>query len=429
MKFPYNGADFGRYLAKKILTLPESPFILYMIGKLLYGFLNIRQNAGEFELLQLKRVLVIRLDVIGDVVMTTPFLRELRRNLPNAWITLVVDPLVYDLVENCPYVDEVFTYACKGNKFIGSFQRYWRGFRLAFRHLWPRRFDLAILPRWDVDIYTGTFLAYLSVASRRVGFSEKASNQKRSYSQSFDRLLTHTLSNWDPKHEVLKNFDLLRFLGGKVQSNEMEIWLNPEDDAFAEQALKSHGIQPQELLIGFVPGAGHPKRMWPLANFLDVGDWLKEEYHARIVVIGGQGEESLGQELLWQLDGAVINTVGQTTLRQTAAILKRCHLYVGNDSGLMHLAAAAKVPVVEISCHPQDGSPFHANSPSRFGPWGVYHRILQPEKPIPPCSDAWIAQEAHFILGVTVEQVKRAVADLLASQDKYKVVKEVSNKP
>jgi len=223
------------------------------------------------------------------------------------------------------------------------------------------------------------------------------------------------------KHEVESGLELIQYIGGKVQSDRMEIWLSSDDESFVDQVLKSHEVQTNEVLIGFAPGAAHPKRKWPLSNFAAIVSWLEKDYHARILVVGSQGEEGLANELRKQLKGAMIDTVGQTTLRQAAAILKRCHLYVGNDSGLMHLAAAAGVSVVEISCHPKNGLPSHPNSYRRFGPWRVPHRIMQPEKAIPPCLDACMAKEAHCICDVTVEQVKEAIAYMLSNQNQSKV--------
>lgn len=112
----------------------------------------------------------------------------------------------------------------------------------------------------------------------------------------------------------------------------------------------------------------------------------------------------------------LIDIVGKSTLRQTGAVLKRCHLYVGNDAGPMHLAAAASLSVIEISCHPLGGSPFHSNSPSRFRPWGVPHVVLQPEEASHPCSVACSVGSPHCILNISVEQVKDAVVTNLCKQ-------------
>jgi len=275
---------------------------------------------------------------------------------------------------------------------------------------------LAILPRRDTDQSHGAFLAYFSGARYRVAYSDINANGKPPYYRNSDSLLTRVVRDNNVRHEVESNLELLRILGGAVQSNKLETWLSPEDKRFADQVLIFYKIQPHDLLIAFSPGAAHPKRIWPLSRFVELGRWLKSEYKAAIVVVGGPGEESLGQMLQQRIDGTVVNLVGNSTLRQTVAILKSCHLFVGNDSGPMHLAAAAGVPVVEISAQAFKGSPFMINSPKRFGPWAVSHRILQPEKAIPPCTDTCDSEEAHCILSVTVDQVKEAVLQMLIDQ-------------
>ena len=398
-----------------LLSWLATPRAARVVGEPFFWLTGMRRKGQKIDLSQVKRVLVVRLDEIGDVVLTTPFLRELRRNLPNAWVTLVVKPQVYNLVELCPYVNEVLTYDWGEKGRSGELRRHVGAIKLAAQHLWKRKFDLAVLPRWDADhYYHGTFLVYFSGAPWRVGYSEGVISHKRRLNGGYDRLFTHVLNDSTVKHEVEHNLDVIRFLGGQVQDERLELWLSEEDETFTEQMLKSHGVGPDNLLIAFAPGAGVPKRMWPLGNFIELGTWLKSQYAAHLVVGGGRGEERLGRELQQKIGDTVINAVAQTTLRQTSALLKRCHLYVGNDAGPMHLAAAAGIPVVEISCHPLDGSPSHPNSPVRFGPWGVPHIVLQPEKAIAPCSKACNATQAHCILSITVGQVKEAIMPLLS---------------
>lgn len=395
-----------RSLSRRVLS-PEGT-VLYC--EPLFRCMGYRQSTVMFDLSQVRRVLVIRLDEIGDVVLTTPFLRELRRNLPEAWITLVVKPQVYNLVELCPYVDEVLTYDWRAKGRWADLRRHGRALRLAWRHLWQRRFDLAILPRWDTDYYHGTFLLYFSGALWRVGYSETVNERKRRNNKGFDRLLTHPLNDSELKHEVEHNLDVIRYLGGQVQDDRLELWLSAEDESFAERFLTNHGVKPGDLLVGLAPGAGASKRMWPIDRFAQLGFWLQEAYNARLLVVGGPGEVPLGKDLERALGASVVNAVGRTTLRQAAALLKCCRLFVGNDAGPMHLAAAVGVPVVELSCHPRSGSSWSVNSPLRFGPWGSSHTVLQPSTPRPPCLEECVAKSSHCIWGITVEQVEQAVA-------------------
>ncbi|MGQ9858771.1 MAG: glycosyltransferase family 9 protein [Thermodesulfobacteriota bacterium] len=275
--------------------------------------------------------------------------------MPEGWITLVVKPQVHELVDICPYVDEVLTYNWEVNGRHEALRRHWRAVRLAWCQLRQRRFDLAILPRWDADSYHGTFLLYFSGAARRIGYSEQVNVHKRRANQGFDLLLTHPLKEGDLKHEVQHNLDVIRYLGGQVLDDKLELWLSREDEAFAEQFLGEKRVEPDEMLVGLAPGAGAPKRIWPVDRFGELGLWLQQRYGARLLVVGGPGEEPLGKELERKIGSNVVNAVGRTTLRQTGALLKRCRIFVGNDAGPMHVAAAVGIPVVEVSCHPKSG--------------------------------------------------------------------------
>ncbi|MCH8028471.1 MAG: glycosyltransferase family 9 protein, partial [Candidatus Dadabacteria bacterium] len=231
--------------------------------------------------------------------------------------------------------------------------------------------------------------------------------------KGYDLLLTHVLKDNSLKHEVERNLDVIRFLGGEINDDSLELWLDKDDEISAEQILREHGGIQKGSLIGLGIGAGAPRRIWPLGSFIELGKWLTKEYGAKVILIGSNKEKELGRFLKNELKDAVINTVGVTTLRQAAALLKRCDLFIGNDAGPMHMAVAVGTPVVELSCHPVSGSPFSANSPRRFSPWGVHSIILQPEIAVGPCLDHCIAHSPHCIKGIAIEQVKYAAADLL----------------
>lgn len=398
-------------LTNKMSSWVTSPRVTYYLGEPLFWVMGMRRKGRRFELTGIKKVLVVRLDGIGDVVLSTPFLRELRKNLPGALITLVVNPSVYNMVELCPYVNEVLTFDWNIQSRFLKERLHGRALKLAWEHhLWSRRFDMAVVPRWDADTCHASFVAFLSGAPWRVGYSEKVIEHKKQLNRGYDRLFSRVIDgNQTILHEVERSLDLLRFLGGRVKEERLELWISEEDKAFAEDILKSAGVRAGDLIVAFAPGAGAPKRKWPLSHFIELGSWLIKEYNARIILIGGLGEEPLGQEIKQQLGDKVIDLSGKTTLRQAGALIKHCSLFIGNDSGTIHLAAAGDIPLIEISCHPKLGSPSHANSPLRFGPWRVPSTVLQPDMARAPCSDSCTALMAHCIEGVKVEQVKEAV--------------------
>lgn len=407
----------GLFPLQPVLNRITSSRAAVLLGEPLFRLLGMRCKKRAINLRNVNRVLVVRLDEIGDVVMMTPFLRELRRNLPDAWITLVVKPAVHNLVELCPYVNEVLTYDRTASGRFAEQRRHGRALRLGWKHLWRRRFDLAILPRWGADYYHGSFLTYFSGAPRRVGYSANVSESKQRLNSGLDCLLSHKLEDSDPKHEIEHNLDVIRFLGGTVQEDQLELWLGEDDETFAEKVLNSKGVHPKDLLFAFGPGKRDLKRRWPLSRFVELGVWLKRKYQVYILIVGEETEESLVQELQQQLGDIVINMVGRTNLRQAVSLLKHCHLYIGNDYGPKHMALAVGVPVIEINAHPLSGSPSHQDSPQRFGPWGVPHLVLQPKKSLPPCSDGCDAKQPHCILNVSVAQVKEAVEKIMKQKD------------
>ena len=223
------------------LSYLVSPQASLLIGEPFFRLMMLRkENVAGFH--NLNRILVIRLDEIGDVVLISPFLRELRRNLPYAWITLIVNPAVYNLVELCPYVNEVLTYDWNTQGRFWQVKRHWRALELAKKHMWKRRFDLAIIPRFDVDYYHATFLTYFSGASSRIGYSENINEHKKIFNAGYDRLLTHAMTDNALKHEVEHNLDVISYLGGITKEKRLEIWTNSEDEKLSEGVLKTHRV-------------------------------------------------------------------------------------------------------------------------------------------------------------------------------------------
>jgi heptosyltransferase-2 len=274
---------------------------------------------------------------------------------------------------------------------------------------------MAIVPRWGVDYYHATYLAYFSGAPRRVGYSEGVWARKQELNAGFDRLLTDVLTDGSAKHEVEHGLDVLRFLGGEPVEARLEVWLNEEDRSFAAEVFARHGVEGDEPVFALAPGAGTPKKRWPIERFVELGRLLLQECNPKLVIVGGPDDRDLGDRLEAELGRNVINLAGRTTLRQAAAVLQRCRLIVSNDSGPLHLAAAAGSAVVGISCHPMGGTARHEYSPVVYRPWGVPQAVVQPEQARAPCQDACEWKQPHCILGISVQQVWHEVRRLLAA--------------
>ena len=339
-----------------------------------------RRKCQDIDLGQVERVVVIRLDEIGDVVMTTPLLRELRHTLPGALITLVVKPEVCNLVEMCPYVDKVLTFNPNVSGRFARLQRRVSALWFARRQLHRYGFDLAIVPRWDTDYNGASSIAYSSGARLRVGYSESVSEWKMRSNKGYDRLFTHVIHSGALRHEVERGLDVLRFLGGTVGDDQPELWLNLEDDAYADAVLDNHNVEPEDVVVAFgaSPG-GSPLKQWPVENFVQLGLRFVRELGARILLIGGPKDRRTGAELHNGVGPAVINAVGTTTLRQSAALIRRCAMFVGNDTGAAHISAAVETPVVAL---------FGPSCPHRFSPFGGDHAVIWAHPRCGPCSQS-----------------------------------------
>ncbi len=380
------------------------------LGEPLFWLMGRRRKAQP-ALADMRRILVVRLDQIGDFVLTTPFLRELKRCAPLARITLVVKPELAELALTLPDIDEVLTFDWHIARRSEDLGRRWRAVRFCVAHLWPRRFDLAIVPRWDADWYCQTFLAYFSGAQRRIGYSEDVDPIKRIHNHGYDRLLTQTLHEKSVAHEVERSVEILRALGGTIAETSLPNVSDAAADAWASAWVTGSEIPANAPLIALGPFAGNSVlKQWPLPSFATLGRRLIAG-GARLVVVGGPGDREQAERLCAEIGPSALVLTG-ASLPQTAALLRRCTLFVGNDSGPMHLAAATGIPVVAL---------FGPSCPHRFRPWTPKAEVVWHQLPCNPCARAeagenhadcctvCIFPEPRCIQSITVEEVQAAI--------------------
>ena len=278
-----------------------------------------------------KRILIIRTDRIGDVVLTTPMIKAIKDAWPNSYVSMMVAPAVVDILKNNPYLDEIIVYD-KKNTHRGVLQNL--RFILELRR---KKFDLALV----VHTKNRTnIIAYLSGIKERIG-----------YEQKFGLLLTKKLSDTRPqglKHESEYCLDLLRALGIEPRDKTLFMSSNKEDDDWAESILKDHGVKTEDLIIAIHPGASSPSRRWPIYRFTEITKVLLKKYKAKIVLLGGAETVSMAGYISDRVQNQTINLVGQISISQLASILKRCTLLISNISGPAHIAVVVGTPVVSI---------------------------------------------------------------------------------
>jgi ADP-heptose:LPS heptosyltransferase len=147
------------------------------------------------------------------------------------------------------------------------------------------------------------------------------------------------------KHLKQKYLDVIRTIGITPQNDDLEIELNSNEKKIAEKFMIDHNLSCNEFLVGIHPGAGWPTKRWPPANFGQLANLLVKETNAKIVLFGNRDEGELLIEVLRELKTQPIIMFGKTDLREMAAVISKCHLFLGNDTGPTFIAEALKVPV------------------------------------------------------------------------------------
>ena len=367
--------------------------------------------------------IVFRLDSLGDVVMTTPLFRALKKAHPESRCTVVVQECYKSLLATNPHIDEILTppevrpaWLPQGmRRLLAATVLYWA--RLRKGH-----FDFAVSPRWDVDEHLATLLCVLTHAARRVGYSETASPEKQRINRGFDAAYNVCLPPGPVRHEVLRNLAMAEALGATAADATLEIKLTERDRRKAAQLLAQVPESAKLVAIGI--GAASSGRRWPLKNYAEAVNRLARECEVQPAIVCSALELGEAQELAGMLRQAPIMVSG-SPFREVCAVLERCDLFIGNDSGCAHLAAAMDCKVIVISRHPRDGGPNHFNSPLRFAPHCAQRRVLQPATALDGCREACRSSQPHCINQVSVEEVV-ASARLMLNEKRPALVPPLS---
>ena len=318
-----------------------------------------------------KKILVLRYRFIGDTILTVPFFRNLRRAEPDAHITWVMAPGSADVVKGIPYVDEIIYWdpvtihadSRGGHRTLMS--------KLSFiRQLRANRYDTVYVLKRS---FSSAIIALLSGARQRVGFDTEG--------RSF--MLTKGVPYCPEQHEVLSFLDVLRADGITVSDDYLEAWISDDEAETADELLSKEGMLPEARLLALHPFASYPEKSWPLENFAEAATQLQENRGLTPVIFGGGRDVELRDRCHELFPAGTIDLVGKCSLRVSMAVLKRCTVYIGNDSGIMHLAAAVGLPLVAI---------FGPTSPERFGPWSKSARVVSSRFPCSPCRLKFFAE-------------------------------------
>ena len=362
-----------------------------------------------------KRILLIAADAIGDEMINIPFIRNLRQNCsPGTKITAVVRPSVASFMKYCPYLDILIP--CDLSEITGQTVEECAEKAKSFveKYLQEESYDAVFLHGW-FDVRLEYFLlALFSDAPIRIGYSERNNPRKSFCNKHFDQFLSLAATSTDVMNEVERDARLLEFLGARIFSLHLEFWTAPEDEIRVEQIFYQLGLQGRKVLA-LVPQALDPTRMWDKRKYLHLLQRVAASHNEAVfLIIGGKDASEVGDFLVREISlGKIVNLAGKTTLCEVAEIFKRCCMYIGCNTGLLHIAAAEGIPTVEIICHSEEGNPLEYPSPDRYRAWGNESYVIRPKKALPGCGATCYAGEAHCINQVKVDEVFTLVDNIL----------------
>ena len=370
-------------------------------------------DPGPFDASAVRSILVARTDGIGDMILTLPLLVELRRFFPAAKITLATSGTNAALLNGADLVDEVIDMGRRTPGVWGRALRWMRWSKLCKKVSSQGPPDLAIFPRWGMDLDYVSAVGYLSGARWRLGYSEHVEASKADVQSGYDTLLTH-IHRSSCDHEAYTNLNILKGLGLQPELRKASLGLDEGEREQARQWLKDRGLEAAPTLIALGIGANEQKRRWPVEAYAQVVKALSAEMEAKFIVIGGPQENEDARHLCDQFPSVCHDATNGVPLRASAALLERCCLYIGNNSGPMHLAALMGLPVVYASCHSLTGSDTDSNSDFRFAPSQVPYTCIRPARPLPGCVGDCDSKEPHCICQVSPDEVLQASRGALA---------------
>lgn len=334
------------------------------------------------------RILIIKLGAIGDVIHGLPVPATLRAVFPGAHLAWAVEEKAAPVLEGNPDLDE--TILLERRRLSGvsalSYLGEW------IRRLRAARFDCVL----DLhNLFKSGFLAYATGAPLRVGFRKL---------REANFLFTNRWIRPGPghRHAVEKYLSLLEPLGVRRSGWVLRFPLqwSGEDGERIQEFWDRSGFGPADPVVAVNPGANWLSKRWGAARYAEVTDRLAAEHGLRPLILWGPGERPLAEDVAGSMKQKAV-LAPETTLKQVMALIGRCRLFIGGDSGPLHIASALGVPTVAL---------FGPSDPARNGPYGDGNVIVQSTRP--PATHWQVKERGGLWMdGITVDRVADAAND------------------
>ncbi|MCX5680316.1 MAG: lipopolysaccharide heptosyltransferase II [Candidatus Omnitrophica bacterium] len=335
-----------------------------------------------------KRILIIEVNWLGDVLFSTPFIRAVRDADPNGYIACLVHPRCKEILEDNPAINEIISYD-EGGLHRGVFGKLKLILSLRRKH-----FDTVYILHRS---FTKAFIGLLTGARARIGYPTKGR----------ERLLTIAVDEPDVgTHSVRYFLNLAGEPAAAAKEPAYEFFVNDADRRYIKDYLSVRGIASDDKFIALCPGGNWGPKRWPKESFAALADMLAQKYNAKVVITGGTREKELAESIGSMMKQSALVTCGDTNLKQLGAIFERSCLVVANDTGSMHIAVATGTKVIAL---------FGPTSPEITGPYGTgNYRVVKSliECDI-PCYDV-TCRDNRCMKAISVEEVFKEAVGILS---------------
>jgi heptosyltransferase-2 len=310
---------------------------------------------------------------IGDAVLCLSSIAYIKEKMPQAQITVLAKDWVKDIFANHPAIDGIISINKSKIRLIKDVRR--------------SNFDIGIL---FTNSFSSAFLFFLAGMKRRIGYK----TDLRSV------LLTDGIplpKNLDKLHQRDYYLEIVKKLvpGNEIPKNPV-LYISNEEIGKADIILKDLSVSENTKIVGMFPGASYgPAKMWHIEKFKSLAEKITKNDNAKILIFGGNKEKELGKVIKGEGKN-IINLCGKTTVRELMALIKRCDVFITNDTGPMHMASALNIPVIAI---------FGPTNPGRTSPLGA-SVIIKKEVSCSPCKHRICPFKNHECMEkISVEEI------------------------
>ena len=340
------------------------------------------------EAYETKDILIIKFSALGDVILSTPSLRAVRKKFPKARICCLTGKASKTIMQNCPYVDDLIVYDNEKHKGLKGL---WKLAKELRRH----NFDIVIDLQNNRKSHV---LSFLSLSLLRCGYD----NSKLSFLMN----KTIKLSPIDML-PVQQQFRLLESLEINPDGDKLELWPSKDDDSYAAKLIDSFWVGKKERLVGINLSASQRwlTKCWPLKNFAQLCDEFAKK-NTRVIITGTKEDLATAKELSSMTKSKPLIATGKTNIMQLASVIKRLHAFITADSAPLHIAAAMETPFIAL---------FGPTSPARHMPPAKKCVVIKKDLECSPCYKPK-CNNCRCMLDISVQEVLDATERLINSK-------------